>query len=99
MCTIAIIGGSRESSIKKYVESRGVTILFHDGKMNRPSSKYRSMIRKADVVTLMIDALNHNSMKTARGIAKELKKPLVYTKGKGITLAINLSLLEYEKQK
>jgi len=57
------------------------------------------MIRKADVVVTLIDALNHNSMETARTIAKELNKPIVYTRGKGISMAIYMGLSEYHKNK
>lgn len=95
MCTIAIIGSSQESSIKKYAARQGINILFHDGKMSQRSSKYQSMISKADVVTLMIDALNHNSMKTARNLAKEMNKPIVFHRGRGISLAIYSSLRTY----
>lgn len=97
MCTLAIIGGSQESSIKKYAQKQGIDILFHNGKMSQRSAKYRSIIRQADVVVTFVDALNHNSMNTARSIAKELEKPIVYTKGRGISMAIYMGLSEYQK--
>lgn len=98
MCIrIAIIGGSQESSIKKYAQKRGIKILFHDGKMSQKTEKYRSIISKSDVVVTLKDALNHNSMKTARTIAKELNKPIVYTKGRGISMAIYMGLRAYQK--
>ncbi|WP_019156909.1 DUF2325 domain-containing protein [Robertmurraya massiliosenegalensis] len=99
MCTLAIIGGSQESSIKKYAKKQDIEILFHNGKMSQRTSKYRSLINRADVVTVMVDALNHNSMNTARSLAKELNKPIVYTKGRGISMAIYMALNEYHKIK
>lgn len=99
MCKLAIIGGDYKSAIKKYAQKLGIEILFHDGRMTHPSAKYRGMIRQADVVTLIVDALNHNSMNIARNIAKEFNKPIVYSKGKGILMAVDMGLREYEKNK
>lgn len=99
MCTLAIIGGSLEATIQKYAKKQDITILFHNGKMSQHSAKYRAMIRKADVVAIIPSVLNHNSMESARRIAKELGKPIVYPKSRGIAMVIYMSLSEYEKIK
>lgn len=99
MCTIAIIGGSEAESIQKIAKKQGIEILFHNGKMSQCTDKYQSMIRKADVVTLMVDALNHNSMKEARRLAKLQNKPMVFPKGRGLSTAIYMALTAYNNLK
>ncbi|MDP4087244.1 MAG: DUF2325 domain-containing protein [Bacillota bacterium] len=99
MCTIAIIGGSEVNSLQKVAQKRGIEILFHDGKMSQRTDKYEGMVRKADVVTLIVDALNHNSMKTARDLAKKHNKPLVFSRGRGLSMALYLSLTAFDNLK
>ncbi|MBU7595861.1 DUF2325 domain-containing protein (plasmid) [Metabacillus halosaccharovorans] len=96
--TIAIFGGSQELTYRKIGEKNGVNVIFHSGKSRNGGNKkeFRTVIKKADCVVVLLGAVGHVSMDVVKDVAKKLGKTVIYHDGRGATGAIK-SCLEFLK--
>jgi hypothetical protein len=88
--TIAVIGGSQESTYKKVGQKFGVDVVFHSGKSRNGGNKkeFSNLINKADCVVFLLGALGHVSMDLAKEVCKKQEKKLFVHKGFGASGAI-----------
>lgn len=95
MKTIAIFGGSNETTYKKVANKNGAEILFHCGKSRNGGNEkvFSTIIKKVDCVIMLTDALGHVSMDKVKEVAKREGKPFKAIKGLGASKAIREGLL------
>jgi hypothetical protein len=81
--TIAIFGGSQESTFQKIGKKQGCKVLFHCGKTRNGGNKkeFQTLINKADCVVVMLGAIGHVSMDIVKEICKEQKKKWSFIRG------------------
>ncbi|MCM3619805.1 DUF2325 domain-containing protein [Sutcliffiella horikoshii] len=91
---IAIFGGSQESTYKQVGKKMGCEVLFHSGKTRNGGNKkeFRSIIKKADVVVVLLGACGHVSMDIVKELCKKSGKPIEYVNGFGASGAIQKGL-------
>ena len=91
---IAIFGGSQEVTFKKIAKKNGCDVVFHNGKSRNGGNKkeFRNVIKKADCVVVLYDALGHISMDIVKELSKKMDKPIDFIPGRGATGAVNAGL-------
>lgn len=92
MKTIAIIGGSQESTFKKLGKRYNCNVLFHDGKVGGKGNKkiFKNIIQKSDIVVILLGACGHITMESVKEISKKLNKQIIFHRGFGASGAIQL---------
>lgn len=93
--TIAVFGGSHESTLKKLAKQHGCNVLFHDGKTRNGGNKkeFKNIIKKSDIVVCLYGACGHVSMDCVKEVCKRLEKKLLFHK-MGASGAISLCIEE-----
>lgn len=94
MKTVAIIGGSQTTTFKAMGRKHGLRIEHHDGKIGggRAESQFKPIINKAEVVIVMMGAINHSSMWAVRDLSEKLGKKIDFHSGFGATGAMEKAL-------
>lgn len=94
MKTVAIIGGSQSTTFKELGRKHGLRIEHHDGKIGggRAESHFRHIINKAEVVIVLMGAINHSSMWVVRELAEKKGKKIDFHSGFGATGAVEKAL-------
>lgn len=89
---VAIFGGSQESTYKKIGRKMGVQVLFHCGKSRNGGNKkeFKTIIKKADVVVVLLGAVGHVSMDVVKEVCKEEGKDILFKEGFGASGAIQM---------
>ncbi|WP_374717790.1 DUF2325 domain-containing protein [Neobacillus sp.] len=97
--TIAIIGGSQESTFKKIGLKMGINVLFHNGKTRNGGNKkeFMNLVRHADCVVVLLGACGHVSMDLVKEVCKKQGKELLFHKGFGASGAIQLCVEHINK--
>ena len=92
--TIAIIGGSQESTYQRVAKKKGCHVLFHNGKTSGKGSKkfFRKMVRQADCVIVLVGACGHISMDIVKDLCKKTNTPICFHSNFGATGAIEKAL-------
>lgn len=92
--TIAIIGGSQEQTFKKIGQKYGCDVLFHSGKTRNGGTKkdFRPIVKKADCVVFLLEAVGHVSMDIVKELCKDYKTNFVCHNSMGASGAIKLGL-------
>lgn len=91
--TIAIIGGTQESTFKLIAKKRGLSIQFHSGKTKRsPREELEKIVKGADCIIVLRDACSHPAMEAAKYLARHFNIPIAYHRDRGATGAINKGL-------
>lgn len=92
--TVAIFGGSQEKTYKQVGSKFGCEVLFHSGKTRNGGNKkeFRSIIKKADVVVVLLGACGHVSMDIVKELCKKSGKPIQFVNGFGASGAIQKGL-------
>lgn len=88
--TVAIFGGSQETTYKQIGSKNGVDVLFHCGKSRNGGNRkeFRNIIKKADCVVILLGAVGHISMDIVKDVSKKLGKTVIYHEGRGASGAI-----------
>jgi hypothetical protein len=88
--TVAIIGGTQETTFKQIGRKLGVDVLFHCGKSRNGGNKkeFRTLVKKADCVVILLGALGHVSMDIVKEVCKEQDIKLLTHDGRGASGAI-----------
>jgi hypothetical protein len=99
MKTIAIFGGSQESTFKKLGEKYGCKVLFHNGKSRNGGNKkeFRNIIKKADYVVVLLGACGHVSMDIVKELCKKLNKEIIFHNGFGASGAIQMCVKKMQQ--
>lgn len=87
--TIAIVGGSQESTFKKIGKRHGLNILFHNGR-NGSKKEYRNIVKSSDAVVILLGACGHIAMDLVKDCCKKYGKELLFHQGFGATGAIEM---------
>lgn len=90
--TIAIFGGSQELTFKKIGQKHNLNVLFHTGKTRNGGNKkeFKSIIKKADCVVVLVGACGHVSMDIVKEVSKSLGKDVLFHNGFGASGAIQM---------
>ncbi|MEK3992707.1 DUF2325 domain-containing protein [Robertmurraya sp. FSL R5-0851] len=88
--TVAVFGGSQETTYKQIGKKHGVEVLFHCGKSRNGGNKkeFRNLVKKADCVVILLGALGHVSMDIVKEVCKELGVQMITHDGRGASGAI-----------
>lgn len=88
--TVAIFGGSKETTYKQIGKKHGVNVLFHCGKSRNGGNKkeFKTIVKKADVVVILLGALGHVSMDIVKEVCKEQGIQMITHDGRGASGAI-----------
>lgn len=92
--TVAIIGGSQESTCKKVGKKLGCDVLFHNGKVRNGGTRkdFRPYVKKADCVVIQLGACGHVTMDIVKELCKEFNTPITFHQGFGISGALTSGL-------
>lgn len=90
--TVAIFGGSQESTYKKIGRKHGLEVLFHSGKCRNGGNKknFSSLIKKADCVIVLLGACGHVSMDIVKELCKKQGKEVIFHNGFGASGAFQM---------
>lgn len=98
--TIAIIGGSNESTYKKIGAKMNCDVLFHSGKTRNGGTKkeFRPLVRKADCVVVLLGACGHVTMEIVKNLCKETGTKIIFHEGFGASGAIHAGIKAIQTQ-
>lgn len=96
--TVAIFGGSQQSTYLKIGKKHGLEVLFHSGKCRNGGNKkdFSSLVKKADCVIVLLGACGHVSMDIVKELCKKHNKVLYFHNGFGASGAFQLCLEHFE---
>ena len=78
--SILIIGGDYIESIKKELQKRGIREIHHLSGRKAAEERRKRIPKKVDLILVLCDYLNHNTLK---GLKKQAKKdgiPLIFSR-------------------
>lgn len=90
--TIAVFGGSQELTFKKLGQKQGLNVLFHCGKTRNGGNKkeFKTLIKKADCVVVLLGAIGHVSMDVVKEVCKQQGVEVLFHNGFGASGAIQM---------
>lgn len=86
MCVLYV--GGRTGLVPQYralVESRGGTLIHHDGGMEEAPKKLESCLAQADAVVCPVDCVSHEACTTVKSFCKRALKPCYMMRTAGIS--------------
>ena len=78
--SILIIGGDYIESIKRELQRRGVKEIHHVSGRKASEERKKKIPQKVDLILVLGDYLNHNTLKGLKKQAKKDKTPVIFSR-------------------
>ncbi len=78
--SVLIIGADYIESIRKELQKRGIGEIYHVPGRKASEERKRKIPKKVDLILVLCDYLNHNTLKSLKKQAKKDKIPIIFSR-------------------